>query len=253
MDDNQKKLAVVIVGIVATAGVVAWRSVKALAEVRAAQRGGSEAGDTLVTNVEGHAPEGFHARYIPASMEEPRLPHFELGTIKVRADERHIRASFQPTAFHSAEVAPARAMGANAVWHKQVDTNLPELELGQAETTDVFYLVYLSELPDQWRGPLNGVGCWVNSVEPGSDAEAGGLRADDVLLDVDHQRVDGRSFSGCELVGAMRQAPAGQAVVATVLRGGQTLDLTLVRHGERFGFQFNMIPIFPSGTTQLPR
>src|SRR5262245_62407974 len=69
--------------------------------------------------------------------------------------------------------------------------------------------------------PVKGV--FVNSVLPGQSAERGGIRSQDVILSVNDTQVDSprdvlRMISGLE---------AGRVVRLTILRKGQTLQLSV--------------------------
>jgi membrane-associated protease RseP (regulator of RpoE activity) len=64
-------------------------------------------------------------------------------------------------------------------------------------------------------------GAWVRRVEPGSPAEAAGLRSGDVLVAVDGVSI-GRTHDLRTLVSL--RSP-GEVVILTILRGDQTLDV----------------------------
>lgn len=75
-----------------------------------------------------------------------------------------------------------------------------------------------------------GAGLLITSVEPGSPADKGGLLMGDILVSLAGSPVDGADALQAQLGGDR----VGVATAATVLRGGETLDVT-VTPGERGG------------------
>jgi acetyl esterase/lipase len=82
-------------------------------------------------------------------------------------------------------------------------------------------------LPDVNRMPsrpaldfgIRGSGTLVNRVARGSNAEALGLRAGDVIVAVNNQRVP----AGTDLAGLLQDFPAGRPLLLTVTRGGESV------------------------------
>ncbi|MBP7143041.1 MAG: trypsin-like peptidase domain-containing protein [Opitutaceae bacterium] len=87
-------------------------------------------------------------------------------------------------------------------------------------------------------------GMLINSVDPGSPAAGSGLRAGDVLLAIDGQRVDGRFPEQLPPIqNAIASRPVGSTVVLTVKRGSETRDFPVVTEklesqvGEELAFE----------------
>jgi len=77
-------------------------------------------------------------------------------------------------------------------------------------------------------GESDGKGAEVDSVEPGTPAEAGGLEKGDVVTEVDGARVT----DGIALIVAIRTHQPGETVTFTVLRDGRERSLNLTLDGE---------------------
>ncbi len=77
-------------------------------------------------------------------------------------------------------------------------------------------------------GESDGKGAEVDSVEPGTPAEAGGLEKGDVVTEVDGARVT----DGIALIVAIRTHQPGETVKFTVLRDGKERSLSLTLDGE---------------------
>ena len=69
--------------------------------------------------------------------------------------------------------------------------------------------------------PIKGV--LVNSVLPGQPAELGGIRSQDIILSVNDIRVD----SPRDVLRMIGGLEAGRVVTLTILRKGQTLQLSV--------------------------
>lgn len=103
-------------------------------------------------------------------------------------------------------------------------------------------------------------GALVRRVEPGSPAESAGLKADDVIVGYQGERV----HSAAQLSRLVRETPAGRKVALEVSRGGstQTLSATL-REGrggvlpDKFDFDFDVpmpaIDLVPPRPPRAPR
>ena len=87
-------------------------------------------------------------------------------------------------------------------------------------------------------------GLLINGVDPGSPAARAGLRAGDIVLALNGQKLDGRfpeQLPPIQLT--IASFPVGTAVVLTVKRGAQQLALTMVteklesRVGEEWAFE----------------
>jgi S1-C subfamily serine protease len=87
-------------------------------------------------------------------------------------------------------------------------------------------------LPQALSAKVGGqaAGLLITSVEPGSPADKGGLLMGDILVKLGGAGVDGAESLQAQLGGER----VGVATPATVLRGGETLDVT-VTPGERGG------------------
>ena len=81
------------------------------------------------------------------------------------------------------------------------------------------------QLRAQLRVPAGRGGAAVSAVEPGSDAARGGVRAGDVILEVNRSPVR----SAGDVVAALRKAPADGTVLVLVWREGGELFLTMPR------------------------
>lgn len=104
--------------------------------------------------------------------------------------------------------------------------------LGPLQDLEAFYALEIN----------NGV--LVQSVDPGSPAAAAGLRAGDILLRMDGERLDGRfpeQLSGIQR--AIARRPSGTPVVFDIQRDRQPLTLTLTteplesRVGDRYALE----------------
>ncbi len=71
-------------------------------------------------------------------------------------------------------------------------------------------------------GSATRTGAEIRSVEPGTPAEKAGLQVGDVVTAVNGDPVD----SALSLVGYIREQAVGDSVKLTVIRGGQTMDIT---------------------------
>jgi C-terminal processing protease CtpA/Prc len=71
----------------------------------------------------------------------------------------------------------------------------------------------------------------VNSVVPGSPAEAAGVKANDIIIAVDGDSTKGRSL---DAVAAELRGSVGSNVRVTLKRGGKTVDLTAKRAEIKF-------------------
>ena len=87
-------------------------------------------------------------------------------------------------------------------------------------------------------------GLLINGVDPGSPAARAGLRAGDVVLALNGQKLDGRFPEQLPPIQqTIASLPVGTAVVLTVKRGAQLLALTMVteklesRVGEEWAFE----------------
>jgi len=87
-------------------------------------------------------------------------------------------------------------------------------------------------------------GLLINGVDPGSPAARSGLRAGDVVLALNGQKLDGRFPEQLPPIQqTIASLPVGTAVVLTVKRGAQLLALTMVteklesRVGEEWAFE----------------
>ena len=72
-----------------------------------------------------------------------------------------------------------------------------------------------------WIEPNSGTGS--PPIAPGSPAEKAGLRANDIITAVDGQRIDAQH----DLTNVLLAYRPGESITLSVLRGGQTLKLTL--------------------------
>ena len=72
--------------------------------------------------------------------------------------------------------------------------------------------------------PVEGLGLEIISVTPGSDAEKKGLRPGDILL-----QVDGTDLTGIQILSRAKiHRGAGDAMVLTVARDGQSFDVEIM-------------------------
>ena len=83
-----------------------------------------------------------------------------------------------------------------------------------------------------WRSPRNNRddglragtrGAVIEEIEPGSTAEAAGLRSSDVILEVNHRAVR----DAADASGALRQAQGTRVVFLLISRGGMQLFVSM--------------------------
>ena len=67
------------------------------------------------------------------------------------------------------------------------------------------------------------VGAEVQDVSAGSGASAAGIRAGDVIVKVEGQEVSGAK----QLIGYVRRYKAGDTITMTIVRNGQTQDVSV--------------------------
>lgn len=94
-------------------------------------------------------------------------------------------------------------------------------------------------------------GAYVTDVTAGGPAEKAGIRAGDVIIEFDGDRVR----SGAELERLVRETPAGRAVKVGLIREGKRLEVAVTTEADNnqtFSFQIPM-PEFREGPLQPPR
>jgi serine protease Do len=122
---------------------------------------------------------------------------------------------------------------------------LPELKAGGRVTRSYIGLRPgpLQDL-ESFFGIDANVGMLVDSVDPGSPADAAGLRAGDILLELDGARLDVRFPEQIPpVLHAIAQRPIGDSLAFTVLRNGGQRPVAVLterlesRVGERWAFE----------------
>jgi S1-C subfamily serine protease len=103
-------------------------------------------------------------------------------------------------------IVPRLMTGQKLVWGS-LGLQLAEVSLDQARNLGLT--------------PIKGV--FVNSVLPGQSAERGGIRSQDIILSVNDTRVD----SPRDILRMIGGLEAGRVVKVTILRKGQTLQLSV--------------------------
>jgi serine protease Do len=103
-------------------------------------------------------------------------------------------------------MVPRLMMGQKLVWG-WLGLQMAEVSLDQARSLGLV--------------PVKGV--FVNSVLPGQSAERGGLRSHDIILSVNDTQVD----SPRDVLRMIEGLEAGRVVKLTILRRGQTLQLSV--------------------------
>jgi serine protease Do len=103
-------------------------------------------------------------------------------------------------------IVPRLMTGQKLVWGS-LGVQMGEVSLDQARTLGL--------------SPIKGV--LVNSVLPGQSAERGGIRSEDIILSVNDTRVD----SPRDVLRMIGGLEAGRVVTLTILRKGQTLQLSV--------------------------
>jgi serine protease Do len=103
-------------------------------------------------------------------------------------------------------IVPRLMTGQKLVWGS-LGLQMAEVSLDQARTLGL--------------SPIKGV--LVNSVLPGQSAERGGLRSQDIILSINDTRVD----SPRDVLRMIGGLEAGRVVTLTILRKGQTLQLSV--------------------------
>jgi serine protease Do len=103
-------------------------------------------------------------------------------------------------------IVPRLMTGQKLVWGS-LGLQMAEVSLDQARSLGL--------------SPINGV--LVNSVLPGQSAELGGIRSQDIILSVNDTRVD-TPRDVLRMIGGLE---AGRVVTLTILRKGQTLQLSV--------------------------
>jgi serine protease Do len=103
-------------------------------------------------------------------------------------------------------IVPRLMNGQKLVWGS-LGVQMAEVSLDQARNLGL--------------SPIKGV--LVNSVLPGQPAERGGIRSQDIILSVNENRVD----SPRDVLRMIAGLEAGRIVTLTILRKGQTLQLSV--------------------------
>ncbi len=257
MTEDQKKvaLAALIVLILAIGG---WRTFSAVRDSRSGADHAMTPADWVAmmkVEVVGRVPDGvtyFQQNQWP---REPALPHLTLA---------HFR---QPLWVHQAKEfqdsknqTPAPVFNAIGQMRGNASTidGVEESDRGEgfADLLVTAYLVYIERPADPIAKRIGTRACVVRDVFPGSAAEKCGLRAGDVLVDVDHAGLDVQARATedpCTLYmhTTLHVRPEVPEIV-TVARGSELVDVTMVKSGEKFGYTAFPCPVLtPDQMSQL--
>jgi S1-C subfamily serine protease len=86
--------------------------------------------------------------------------------------------------------------------------------------------------------------CLISEVSPGSDAQRLGLKAGDVIAEIDHNSLatGGRGYA-CAGLSQLDFVSPGQTVAFTVLRDGTVVEHSGTKPNGKFGFRYVPAPV----------
>jgi len=246
MTESQKKAAVLVAAVLIIVPVAVIR-------IRSALQGEQRQinwEEKMKVSREADAPAWYRDAKCCGRLDAPpTVPAVRLATIRMwgslESHDRMIR--------NKEDYFPIRRalyeMGANCSVIEGVDDRVPGIERGYGEVIEAAYLLHAGKVPASYVRGKEREFCMVLDVLPGSTAEEGGLRAGDLLLDVDGKGVLSSTPGSCEaFVEAALRIPTGSTATFSVLRNGSPLDLKLKRREGRYGYHPQRVPVLDSET-----
>jgi hypothetical protein len=173
---------------------------------------------------------------------DPRLtPYIELARLRTTGTRRYgDNNDHQLRHLHQGVVDGLHAVGANAYFHA------PSRQVGQdlSETVTSAVLAHPGPIKRAVRDQYfpGGLAAMVFQIAPGSTAEQGGLRVNDLVVRLGSRPIDG-TLPHETLVQASAAVPSGGRVELEFVRDGEVRTVQLERKGDRFGYWSQTVPI----------
>jgi C-terminal processing protease CtpA/Prc len=182
---------------------------------------------------------------------EPTTPHVRLGTLHIRSSLQHHRKMLT---MRNEQYQPAYTaiieMGGNAWVKERIDEVVPGLDPRSGELVETVYLLHAGEVPAELRPAFDGWACQVTEVPKGSPAEASGMVAGDLLMELNGggqlAQAKGEDDRCAAVVGSLLALKPNEPGSLKVLRGGREVEFTIVRAGDRFGYKYMKVPVLES-------
>lgn len=243
--------------LVAAAGLVAIVALVAVIRIRSALREAdvdAPPGDSVEAwvrrDVERSFP-GVRTSKVYGYLAEPATPHVRLGTLHVRGSlEQERRMMTKRSGQYQPAYKAILEMGGNAFVKERIDENVPGLDPQSGELVETVYLLHAGEVPAQLRPAFDGGACQVVDVPKGSPAEASGMAAGDVLMELNGgghlAQAKGQDDRCAAVAGAIMALKPNEPGRLKVLRGGSEVELTIVRSGDKFGHAYIQVPVLES-------
>ena len=236
MSESQKKLLVVLVGLVVFGGITAWKVRVAMRERAVSSMSSSDWDARLETEVTASVHFNVPAEGIYRETSAPRQA-IQLARFKLRGRIDNWRQTLKGDHIPDPITRRMRALKGNVLVLEGIDDAAPGLVEGEGILLGAAYLRYaepLAALGDRFSSE----GCVVAALTPGSPAEGAGLQVGDLVSDVDHRGLrQGPEGDPCEpILAAVRTTPTSHTVALSVFRDGTLTELSIVKPEGPTGF-----------------
>jgi hypothetical protein len=245
MNERSAKIAVVVVGLFLTLGVVVWRSAKAMKEVEAEA---PAAGWSLDVISENRAAEPYDASSFIGLETVDGLAAEKLALVEFRGTRASIDRSYEEhTDFQPIRKKQAE-LGAN-VSVKEAVEDLPD-DPGMAKLRVSLWLVHAGPVPKALVKSRHQTVCVITWVDPAGDAHKHGLRAGDVWTEVETTHALEQGGETCSMLTATSKATAvGSDVRFLVYRKAARTELTIHKSGPMLKFRTMDVPVLDADRT----